>query len=61
MTLASIGSLVYLILAKLALLVFVLIDYLSFPPVAGAKDSNDTGAIGEADRKNSSVDLTEAN
>ncbi len=59
MTLASIGSLVYLILTKLALLVFALINYLAFPPVTGTNDSNDTAAIGKADSENTSVNLAE--
>ena len=51
MTLASIGSLVYLI--------FALINCLSFPPVAGTKDSNDTAAIGKADSENTPVNFAE--
>lgn len=51
MTLASIGSLVHLILA--------LINRLSFPPVAGTKDSNDTATIGKADGENTPVNLAE--
>jgi hypothetical protein len=59
MTLASIGSLVYLILAELALLVFVLINCLAFPPVTGAKDSNDTAAISKTDGEYAPVNLAE--
>ena len=46
------GSLLYLI--------FALINRLSFPPVAGAKDSNDTAPIGKADGENAPVNLTKA-
>ncbi len=51
MTLASIGSLVYLI--------FALINCLSFSPVAGTKNSNDTAAIGKADSENTPVHFAE--
>ncbi len=51
MTLASNGSLVYLI--------FVFINSLAFPPVTGAEDTNHTSAIGKADSQNSALDLAE--
>src|SRR5665647_813226 len=44
------GSSVYLI--------FVLINCLAFPPVTGAKNANDTAAIGEANGNDTLFDLT---
>lgn len=51
MTLASMGSSVYLI--------FVLINSLAFPPVTGAEDTNHASAIGKADGQNAAFDLAE--
>lgn len=51
MTLASIGSSVYLI--------FALINSLAFPPVAGAEDTNHASAIGKPDSQNAALDLAE--
>jgi hypothetical protein len=47
-----IGSSVYLI--------FVVIDLLSFPPVAGTENTHDAGAIGEANSKNAGLDTSKA-
>lgn len=51
MTLASMGSSVYLI--------FVLINCLSLSPVTSAKYANHTTAIGKADGENASIGLAE--
>ena len=51
MTLASIGSLVYLI--------FALINCLALSPVTGAKYANNTAAIGKSDSENTTLDLAE--
>jgi len=47
-----IGSSVYLI--------FVVIDLLSSPPVAGTKNGYDAGAIGEANSQNAGIDTSKA-
>ena len=51
MTLASMGSSVYLI--------FPLINHLSLSPIAGSKDANRTATIGKSDGENTAFDLSE--
>jgi hypothetical protein len=55
MTFASMGSLEYLTLDAAALVVFVLIYCLTFPPISGPKDTNDAGPVGETDRENAAI------